>query len=40
MYYNKMGYACASGTALFIITLTLTYLNTRYLKSSVEFIGA
>ena len=40
MYYNKMGYACAIGTALFIITLTLTYLNTRYLKSSVEFIGA
>ena len=40
MYYNKMGYACAIGTALFIITLTLTYLNTRYLKSSVEFIVA
>ena len=40
MYYNKMGYACAIGTALFIITLTLTYLNMRYLKSSVEFTGA
>lgn len=39
MYYNKMGYACAIGTALFIITLTLTYLNTRYLKSSVEYTG-
>lgn len=40
MYYNKMGYACAIGTALFIITLALTYLNMRYLKSSVEFTGA
>ncbi|MCD6289158.1 MAG: sugar ABC transporter permease [Anaerolineae bacterium] len=39
MYYNKMGYACAIGTMLFIITLILTYLNTRYLKSSVEFTG-
>ncbi|MFB0546643.1 MAG: carbohydrate ABC transporter permease [Anaerolineae bacterium] len=39
MYYNKMGYACAIGTALFAITLTLTYLNMRYLQSSVEFTG-
>ncbi len=39
MYYNKMGYACAIGTMLFIVTLILTYLNTRYLKSSVEFTG-
>jgi ABC-type sugar transport system permease subunit len=35
-----MGYACAIGTALFIITLTLTCLNMRYLRSSVEFTGA
>ncbi len=40
MYYNKMGYACALGTVIFIITLVLTYINTRYLKSSVEFTGA
>jgi raffinose/stachyose/melibiose transport system permease protein len=40
MQYNKMGYACAIGTVLFLITLVLTYLNTRYLKSSVEFSGA
>lgn len=39
MQYNKMGYACAIGTLMFVITLTLTYLNTRYLKSSTEFTG-
>jgi ABC-type sugar transport system permease subunit len=40
MYYNKMGYACAIGTFMFILTLLLTYFNTRYLKSSVEFTGS
>jgi ABC-type sugar transport system permease subunit len=40
MHYNKMGYACAIGTVIFVITLLLTYINTRYLKSSVEFTGA
>jgi raffinose/stachyose/melibiose transport system permease protein len=40
MQYNKMGYACAIGTLMFVITLALTYLNTRYLKSSTEFTGA
>jgi ABC-type sugar transport system permease subunit len=40
MQYGKMGYACAIGTALFIATLILTYLNTRYLRSSVEYMGA
>ena len=39
MQYNKMGYACAVGSALFLITLALTYLNMRYLKSSVEYTG-
>jgi raffinose/stachyose/melibiose transport system permease protein len=39
MHYNKMGYACAIGTLMFVITLALTYLNTRYLKSSVEYTG-
>jgi len=37
MYYNKMGYACAIGTFLFLIIITLTYLNLRYLKSGVEY---
>ncbi len=39
MYYNRMGYACAIGTAIFIVILILTYLNLRYLKSSVEYEG-
>jgi len=37
MYYNKMGYACAIGTFLFLIILILTYLNIRYLRSSIEY---
>lgn len=37
MYYNRMGYACAIGTLLFLIILALTYLNIRYLRSSVEY---
>jgi len=37
MYYNKMGYACAIGTLLFLIIITLTYLNLRYLKSGIEY---
>ena len=40
MAYNKMGYACAIGTLLFVLTLVLTYLNNRYMQSSVEFTGA
>lgn len=40
MAYNKMGYACAIGTILFLMTLVLTYLNNRYLRSSVEYSGA
>jgi raffinose/stachyose/melibiose transport system permease protein len=39
MHYGKMGYACAIGTVLFVITMLLTYLNTRYLKSSVEYVA-
>ncbi|MGQ9628722.1 MAG: carbohydrate ABC transporter permease [bacterium] len=39
MYYNRMGYACAIGTAIFIVILMLTYLNLRYVKSSVEYEG-
>ena len=40
MAYNRMGYACAIGTVLFALILALTYLNHRYLRSSVEFAGA
>lgn len=40
MAYNRMGYACAIGTVLFVLILLLTYLNHRYLRSSVEFTGA
>ncbi|MEM7134543.1 MAG: sugar ABC transporter permease [Chloroflexota bacterium] len=40
MTYNKMGYACAIGTLLFVLTLALTYMNNRYMQSSVEFTGA
>lgn len=40
MAYNRMGYACAIGTILFALILVLTYLNHRYLRSSVEFAGA
>ena len=39
MAYNRMGYACAIGTVLFAMILILTYLNHRYLRSSVEFTG-
>ncbi|MGQ9631198.1 MAG: carbohydrate ABC transporter permease [bacterium] len=35
--YNRMGYACAIGTALFVLIFTLTYINSRYIKSSVEY---
>ncbi len=39
MAYNRMGYACAIGAVLFALILVLTYLNHRYLRSSVEFTG-
>ena len=40
MNYNKMGYACAIGTFLFIVTMGLTFLNMRFVQSSAEFEGA
>jgi raffinose/stachyose/melibiose transport system permease protein len=40
MSYNKMGYACAIGTFLFIVTMVLTFLNLRFVQSSAEFEGA
>jgi raffinose/stachyose/melibiose transport system permease protein len=39
MYYNKMGYASAIGTFLFVVILALTYINLRYIRSSVEYEG-
>ena len=39
MYYNRMGYACAIGTTLFIIILSLTFINLKYMKSSTEYGG-
>lgn len=35
--YNKMGYACAIGVILFLIMLTFTYLNNKYVRSVQEF---
>lgn len=39
MYYNKMGYACAIGVAIFSVMLILTYVNLKYFKSSIEYQG-
>jgi raffinose/stachyose/melibiose transport system permease protein len=36
-YYNRMGYACAIGTALFLIILVLTILNLRFIHPTTEF---
>jgi ABC-type sugar transport system permease subunit len=40
MEFDRMGYACAIGTVLFVLILALTYINLRYLKSSTEFEAA
>ncbi len=40
MNYNKMGYACAIGTFLFLVTMGLTFVNMRFVQSSAEFEGA
>jgi raffinose/stachyose/melibiose transport system permease protein len=34
---GRMGYATAIGTAMFVLILSFTYLNMRYVRSSVEF---
>lgn len=36
-FYNRMGYGCAVGTLLFVIVLSLTYLNLRYIRSNIEY---
>lgn len=35
--YNKMGYACAIGLVLFLVMLTFTFLNNKYVRSVQEF---
>lgn len=37
--FQRMGYACAIGVMLFLIILTLTILNMRYLRSAEERTG-
>ena len=39
MQYGKMGYASAIGTLLFVVILTLTYLNLKYMRSSNDNMG-
>src|SRR5207237_9417900 len=39
MTFDRMGYACAIGVALFLVILGITYLNMRYLRSSTEYAG-
>lgn len=36
-YFGRMGYACAIGTALFLVILVLTVLNLRYVRSATDF---
>ena len=35
--YQRLGYACALGLVLFVVILALTYINLRYIRSSVEY---
>src|SRR5262249_50031804 len=37
--FDRMGYACAIGVALFVVILGITYLNLKYLRSSTEYAG-
>lgn len=37
MSFDRMGYACAIGVVLFLVILLLTYINMRYLRSSMEY---
>jgi raffinose/stachyose/melibiose transport system permease protein len=36
MTFDRMGYACAMGVALFLVILGITYLNLKYLRSGQE----
>jgi raffinose/stachyose/melibiose transport system permease protein len=35
---GRFGYACAIGTALFVVIFTLTYINMRYIRSDTEHV--
>jgi raffinose/stachyose/melibiose transport system permease protein len=35
--YQRMGRACAIGTAIFAVILILTYVNLRFIRSNVEY---
>jgi raffinose/stachyose/melibiose transport system permease protein len=35
--FQQFGYASAVGVAIFIVVLALTYLNTKYIRSSIEY---
>src|SRR5262249_9228900 len=37
---QRLGRACAIGTILFVVILTLTYVNLRFIRSSVEYEAA
>ncbi|RAV19669.1 carbohydrate ABC transporter permease [Paenibacillus contaminans] len=37
MVNNRMGFACAIGVVLFILIFALTYINNRYLNSTMEY---
>jgi raffinose/stachyose/melibiose transport system permease protein len=34
--FDRMGYACAIGVALFVVILAITYINMKYIRSSAE----
>jgi len=36
-HFGRMGYASAIGFAMFIVILAVTYLNMKYIRSSVEY---
>ena len=37
MTFDRMGYACAIGVALFGVILGITYLNLKYVRSGAEY---
>jgi ABC-type sugar transport system permease subunit len=39
-YDERIGYASAIGTSMFLVILALTILNLRYVRSSVEYDAA
>jgi ABC-type sugar transport system permease subunit len=38
--YGRMGYASAVAVLLFVVMLTLTILNLRYIKSDIEYAAS